>query len=133
MSFAYAAYMRPGGENKLAKWEMHTRFGIRQGLWWKYVPGVIVSVPWPSGWVELHKAADGSAVAAESSDPNDHFRPWLEENVGRQGIDWEWREAIGDSMHTPGYEQDMIKKDQVLIKFRNKHKEQAVLFKLKYS
>jgi len=23
-------------------------------------------------------------------EPNVHYRPWLEENIGRQGVAWDW-------------------------------------------
>jgi len=23
-------------------------------------------------------------------EPNEHYRPWMEKNIGRQGIDWDW-------------------------------------------
>lgn len=26
-----------------------------------------------------------------TNNPNDIFRPWLEANVGQQGLDWDWR------------------------------------------
>ena len=30
-------------------------------------------------------------IGAESKyEPNSYYRPWLELNVGRQGIDWDW-------------------------------------------
>ena len=48
-------------------------------------------VPWPRGWVE--SKAFGSQVF--SSDPNDHYREWLEQHVGKQGWDWEWEIANG--------------------------------------
>lgn len=51
-------------------------------LWWKYQYGTEIIVEWPSGQINdsfLH-----------SADPNDHYRPWLEEHVGRQSVDWDW-------------------------------------------
>lgn len=68
-------------------------------LWWLLMPGVVIRVPWPKGeiiagpgpsdprWFDCGGAA---YVKIESADPNDHYRPWLEENVGRQGWDWNW-------------------------------------------
>jgi hypothetical protein len=29
-------------------------------------------------------------MRAGDLEPNDVYRPWLEERVGKQGIDWEW-------------------------------------------
>ena len=67
-------------------------------LWWLCMPGVTVRVRWPSGnivvdhnhplWQDM-----GGAVWADlgfSCDPNDHYRPWMESVVGRQGWDWDW-------------------------------------------
>jgi hypothetical protein len=59
-------------------------------VWWKLMPGTEIKVPWPHGWTEPVVSADGSIVQTESSDPNDHYRPWLVKNVGRQGWDWQW-------------------------------------------
>lgn len=60
------------------------------------MPGVTIRVRWPSGkitadhnhpqWVDL----DAVCAEFDSADPNDHMRPWLEENVGRQRWDWDW-------------------------------------------
>lgn len=66
---------------------------LKERFYWKFVPGEVIAVKWPSGWVVLHEDADGGKVSTESADPNDHYRPWLEKNVGRQGIDWQWRVA----------------------------------------
>ena len=60
-------------------------------LWWHYWPGTKITVKWPSGWVVLHEMPDGGKTSTQSSDPNDHYRPWLEKNVGKQGWDWDWR------------------------------------------
>jgi hypothetical protein len=59
-------------------------------FYWNVVPGQSVIVKWPSGWAVLYEDQDGGKVSADSSDPNDHYRPWLEKHVGRQGIDWQW-------------------------------------------
>ena len=133
MSFNGAAFLRPMNEIDMAKWELNKRTGLRQALWWATVPGVEITLPWPTGWVVLHEDPDGSKVSAESADPNDHYRPWLEKNIGKQGWDWEWKHIITDTMIAPGYEQEMTAKDRVLIKIRNKHKEAAMVMKLLYS
>lgn len=133
MSFNGAAFLRPMNKIDMAKWELNKRTGLKQALWWATVSGVEITLPWPTGWVVLHEDPDGSKVSAESSDPNDHYRPWLEKNIGKQGWDWEWKHIITDTMITPGYEQEMTAKDRVLIKIRNKHKEAAMVMKLLYS
>lgn len=110
----------------VAKWEIKKRFGVPEALWWKFVRGPEIVVRWPNGWTR----PDHLGVSCESADPNDHYRPWLEENVGKQGWDWNWRHSIGDSMHTPGYESDMLGHDQVVIKFRKKHQDSALVAKM---
>lgn len=83
----------------MAKWEVMSRLGPIEALWWRYMPGVEIEVPWPTGnivvdhndprWVDW-----GGAVQVDlgfSADPNDHYRPWLEQHVGQQGWDWNWR------------------------------------------
>ena len=44
-------------------------------FWWDILPGVRVKVTWPTEGVP---------------DPNEHYRNWLEKNVGVQGFDWDW-------------------------------------------
>ncbi|MFY8211435.1 MAG: hypothetical protein ACOVLB_02035 [Candidatus Nanopelagicus sp.] len=66
-------------------------------LWWRFIPGVIINVKWPTGelvvdhndprWLDLGGAV---CIKFNSSDPNDHYRPWLEQHVGKQGWDWNW-------------------------------------------
>ena len=65
-------------------------YKLTEWFYWRFVPGEVVTVKWPTGWVVLHEA-DGHKISVDSADPNDHYRPWLEKNVGRQGIDWNWR------------------------------------------
>lgn len=72
---------------------------IKDTLWWRFMPGKTITVKWPKGmivagpgpedplWYDLGGAA---YITFESADPNDHYRPWLEKNVGRQGWDWQW-------------------------------------------
>ena len=90
-------------------------------LWWRFMPGVVVKVRWPRGWVVLHDSGDGSCVSTESADPNDHYRPWLEANVGRQGWDWNWRLD------------DDIMEDQLTIKFRRRHEKYATIAVLRWT
>lgn len=59
-------------------------------LWWKLIPGETVKVKWPIGWVVLKEDSVGGMTQVESADPNDHYRPWMEKHVGRQGWDWDW-------------------------------------------
>jgi hypothetical protein len=57
-------------------------------LWWKFMPGTEIEVRWPFGWVILDDDGAGNQTSAESADPNDHYRPYLEKHVGKQCIDW---------------------------------------------
>ena len=101
---------------------------ILSTLWWKYVPGTVIEVKWPVGWVILNKNPDGSIVSALSADPNDHYRPDLRENVGRQGWDWDWkigRVVADNDTGTVGH-------DTLLIKIRKGKDEYATIAKLKW-
>jgi len=114
----------------MAKWEIKKRFGIPEALWWRLAGGPEISVKWPSGWVVMHEDQDGGKVSADSADPNDHYRPWLEKNVGKQGWDWQWKHHMEDTMLTPGYEDEVTAKDRVIIKFRKRHQESALIAKM---
>lgn len=64
---------------------------LHHKIWWTVVPGVEIKVKWPAGPVikdfeDQYKSDD----ELFSTDPNEHYRPWLEENVGRQFWDWSW-------------------------------------------
>lgn len=74
--------------------------------WWRFMPGTSISLPWPVGRVVGDVSGPtwdwtlGSGrQIIESADPNDHYRPWLEENVGQQGWDWDWR-ILNDDIRT---------------------------------
>ena len=96
---------------------------IREKLWWRFVPGVVINVRWPKGkivvdhndprWVDL-----GGAVWVEldSADPNDFYRPYLEKHVGRQGWDWNWGMADRDATD-----------NRLTIKIRRKREKYASL------
>lgn len=95
---------------------------IVEQLWWRFMPGVVINVKWPKGYVVLHESPDGSMVSTESADPNDHYRPWMEEHVGRQGWDWNWGMANND-----------VSENRLTIKIRQKYKECAIIAKLQWS
>lgn len=56
-----------GLKTKLAVRDLYLHF------YWRVMVGPRVLVKWPTG-----------------TEPNEAYRPWLEENVGKQGKDWEW-------------------------------------------
>jgi hypothetical protein len=89
------------------------RFGLLKTLWWKHMSGPIITIKWPSGWTN----PDHLGNSVLSSDPNDHYREILETNVGKQGWDWDWK--VGS-----------VNPDALDIKFRKKHEDYALMFKL---
>jgi hypothetical protein len=95
---------------------------ILQKLWWRFMPGVVINVAWPRGWVVLHEDPDGSKVSADSADPNDHYRPWMEQHVGRQGWDWNWGMADRDATD-----------NRLTIKIRQRHEKYATIAAIRWS
>ncbi len=105
---------------------MPVTLNIMEQLWWRFMPGVVINVKWPKGplvvdhndprWVDL-----GGAVCVEidSADPNDHYRPFLEKYVGRQGWDWNWGMADRDATD-----------NRLTIKIRRKHEKYASLLSI---
>jgi hypothetical protein len=49
----------------------------------------VIHVPWPKERI-VWKNEYGNAVESWSADPNEIMRPSLEQDVGEQGIDWNW-------------------------------------------
>jgi len=93
--------------------------GWWMNIWWHLMPGKSISLPWPNGWTE----PDHLGNQFLSADPNDHWRPWLEANVGRQGWDWDWR-LDGRS---PGYHGNLE------IRFRRGRQEAMMAFALRWA
>ena len=62
---------------------------LSEWLFWKYGKGPTVTVKWPVGPVSVPNG-DNAGVLTESADPNYHYRPYLEKNVGKQNRDWVW-------------------------------------------
>jgi len=90
---------------------------ILEKLWWRFMPGVIFTVKWPRGLVIIDESMPQwdwtigpSEYKIDSADPNDHYRPWLERNVGRQGWDWNW-----------GMADNNVAEDRLTIKIRRKY------------
>lgn len=95
------------------------------------MPGVVVNVKWPRGrivagpgpkdprWRDWGGAA---YITFESADPNDHYRPWLEQHVGRQGWDWNWSMANRDATE-----------NRLTIKIRQKHAKYATIAAIQWS
>lgn len=103
---------------------------LRQKLWWRFMPGPIINVRWPADnivvdhndprWCDL-----GGAVWVDlgfSADPNDHYRPWMEQNIGRQGWDWDWGMADRDATD-----------NRLTIKIRQKYANYATLAAMRWA
>lgn len=68
------------------------------------MPGTVINVRWPKGQVVVQQddprwdwTMGASRQLYESADPNDHYRPWLEEHIGKQGRDWNWGMSGSDA------------------------------------
>jgi hypothetical protein len=57
-----------------------------------------------------------------SADPNDHYRPYLEKHVGKQGVDWNWGMANRDATD-----------NRLTIKVRQKHQKYATILSLMWN
>lgn len=96
---------------------------ICQQLWWRFMPGVVIKVKWPTGYATIDESMPQwdwtigpSKYLVESADPNDHYRPWLERHVGKQGWDWNWGIAGND-----------VTDNRLTIKIRKKHSGYATI------
>lgn len=122
----------------MAKWEIHRRFGFVDALWWRWMPGTEVTVKWPVGeivvdhndprWIDI-----GGAVTVSlgtSADPNDHYRMWLEQHVGRQGWDWNWKIGPAAATNDAG---TVIGFDTLVIKFRKAKEKYATIAAMRWA
>ena len=92
-------------------------------LWWRFMPGAVINVQWPNGpivkeFIDQYKTDEQWL----SADPNDHYRPWLEEHVGKQGWDWNWGVGRTD-----------VSLNRLTIKIRRKHEKYATIAALRWS
>ena len=125
----------------MSKLEVKKLFEFRKGrylpcglnivdqLWWKFMPGVVINVKWPTGQIRVGPShRDGWSgygpefEYVESADPNDHYRPWMEQHVGKQGRDWNWGMAGND-----------VAENRLTIKIRRKYQDCAIIAKLQWS
>lgn len=103
----------------MSKREIKERFGLNiwQHIWWKLLLGTTITIPWPKKeWVTLHDDGDGGKTDSLTDDPNDHYRPYLEKHVGKQGWDWDWHIDPKHSIYLIGFPREY--NDQLKIKFR---------------
>jgi hypothetical protein len=93
---------------------------IFERIWWYFVPYIDVNVRWPVGVLAVnrdhHRWYDVGTVwvEIESADPNDFYRPFLEENVGRQWFDWTMYMGNTDA-----------RDNRLTIRLRKKHESMA--------
>lgn len=125
----------------MAKWEVNGLFRMPSGrylpcglniihqLWWRFMPGVIINVKWPVGNITVDDTDPrwdwslGSTLQEGfSADPNDHYRPWMEKHIGKQGWDWNWGMADRDATE-----------NRLTIKIRRKYQDYAIIAKLQWS
>ena len=102
---------------------------FKEKLWWWLMPGVTINVKWPKGQIKVGPShRDGYSgygpefEYVDSADPNDHYRPWMEEHVGKQGWDWNWGIADRDATD-----------NRLTIKIRRKHAKYATIAALRWS
>ena len=104
---------------------------IWQQVWWRFVPGTVINVKWPHGWITAGPGPDdprwfdlgGAAyIKFESADPNDHYRPFMEKHIGKQGWDWNWGMADRDATD-----------NRLTIKIRRKHNRYATILAIKWA
>lgn len=115
---------------ELLQWDMLVKpKRLIESAWWRWMPGVTFTVKWPVGRVVVDQTdwrwnwTTGAVhQSVESADPNDHYRPWMEQNVGRQGLDWQW-----------GLRDNNAAENRLTIKIRNKHATWATLAALQWS
>lgn len=93
------------------------------------MPGVVINVKWPAGNITVDEndprwdwSMGASLQEGFSADPNDHYRPWMEKNVGKQGWDWNWGLADRDATD-----------NRLTIKIRRKHAKHATIAAMKWN
>jgi hypothetical protein len=103
--------------------------GIVNKLWWRFMPGTSIKVPWPVGDILITEddprwdwTVGPSKYTVHSADPNDHYRLEIESKVGRQGWDWDWTLTDND-----------INNNTLTIKFRRGKEHLAPYFALRWS
>lgn len=114
---------------KPCNWFIPQGISVRQKLWWRFMPGVVITVAWPKGEIIVGPddprwdwTLGATSQSGFSADPNDHYRPWMEKHVGRQGWDWNWGLADQDCTNST-----------LTIKIRQKYAECTTIAVLKWS
>jgi len=101
---------------------------FRDKLWWRFMPGTVIKVAWPTGTIigvsdpRYYDRTGSAYIPYSSADPNDHYRPWLEENVGKQSWDWNW-----------GFTGNDVTENKLTIKIRKGREKYATLATILWS
>jgi len=74
------------------------RHGVFKTIYWIIFGAGVITIPWPKPTRVTvgpnSRAWDWSIGASQhvalSDDPRDVYLPWLVENVGKRGRDWDW-------------------------------------------
>jgi len=117
------------GKKVFARMKMRRgKESLRTRLWWRFMPGTYIHMNWPTGPVNVKNPCGEIFLhmpGPDSADPNDHWRAWLEREVGKQGMAWDWEVGSIGGPQTHG-------QDTVVIKFRFDKGSVATAFKLIY-
>lgn len=96
-------------EMEVRRYKLKYNMGLWEQIYWKVMTGKEINVRWPAGWVE--------GRMFESSDPNEHYRPWLESNVGKQGKDWQWKPGQHNDLYITLSRRKMHLATMILLKW----------------
>lgn len=81
-------------------------------IFWHLFPTTEFRAKWPVGEVAVTPEIGATQQLIMSADPNDHYRPWMEANIGKQGWDWDWKitgNDVADNCLTIRVRQDKAK------------------------
>jgi hypothetical protein len=85
--------------SKMVRWQRRLMF--------RFCKKTMIRVRWPIGAVMVEddhvKWDSGLGTVRQeiySADPNDHYRPELEQLVGEQGVDWQWHYPVDNMADT---------------------------------
>lgn len=105
---------------------------------YRFMKGETVTLPWPKMMkIVVNDTSDqwtdcGGAKKVEliTDDPNYHYRPFLEQKVGKQGKDWMWRHVVGCSVFiSPDFHRQV---DKLEIKLSKDKAKWASVIRLKW-
>lgn len=74
---------------------IHTQTTLSR-LRWAFMDKVTVVVKWPEGKASFTNP-DGTTIVRETSDPEAHYGPWLNEHIGKGN--WRWHPVWPNLTH----------------------------------